>query len=165
MYVSCLVKRQTCLSFDLFFFFTYFITFKNCSYSVITYLGPLSTFSRTEGNHPCLEYRCQKALSSLSVILGGLHWVGFPNKPEEHSRTGEDLENNSRTKEIRLLDFHFYLFLVGLGLRCCGQAFSSCSEWGRSWSQCDGRSLRWLFLLQNTGTRRTGFGSCSTWAQ
>ena len=74
-----------------FYFFAYFITFKNCSYTVITYFGPLSTFSRTEGDR--LEYRCQKSLSSLFVILGGLHWAGFPNVRQLHTSLKNILEH------------------------------------------------------------------------
>ena len=36
---------------------------------------------------------------------------------------------------------------------------------GYSSLQCVGFSLRWLLLLWSTGSRRTGFSSCSTWAQ
>ena len=35
---------------------------------------------------------------------------------------------------------------------------------GYSSSQCVGFSLRWLFLLQNTGSRCVGFSSCSSQA-
>ena len=35
---------------------------------------------------------------------------------------------------------------------------------GYSWLRCAGFSLRWLLLLQSTGSRRMGFSSCSTWA-
>ena len=36
---------------------------------------------------------------------------------------------------------------------------------GYSSLRCVGFSLRWLLLLQGTGSRRTGFSSCGTWAQ
>ena len=36
---------------------------------------------------------------------------------------------------------------------------------GFSSLQCMGFSLRWLLLLQRTGSRHMGFGSCGTWAQ
>ena len=36
---------------------------------------------------------------------------------------------------------------------------------GYSSLRCAGFSLRWLLLLQSTGSRRTGFSSCGTWAQ
>ena len=79
MHISYSVERQRGLSFDLFFFFffAYFITFKNCSYSIFTYFGPSSTFSRREGNHPCLEYRCQRMPEQPLCNLGraALGWV------------------------------------------------------------------------------------------
>ena len=36
---------------------------------------------------------------------------------------------------------------------------------GYSSLQCVGFSLRWLFLLWSTGSRRVGFSSCNAWAQ
>ena len=35
---------------------------------------------------------------------------------------------------------------------------------GYSSLQCAGFSLRWLLLLQSTGSRRAGFSSCGSWA-
>ena len=61
----------------------------------------------------------------------------------------------------RIFLFYFiYLFLAALGVRCCAQAFSSCSDWGYSSLRCAGFSLRWLLLLRNTGSRQAGFSSC-----
>ena len=42
--------------------------------------------------------------------------------------------------------------MAALGLRCCAQAFSSCGERGL----LTGFSLRWLLLLQSTGSRSAG---------
>ena len=36
---------------------------------------------------------------------------------------------------------------------------------GGSSLRCMGFSLRWLLLLQSTGSRFAGFSSCGTWAQ
>ena len=36
---------------------------------------------------------------------------------------------------------------------------------GYSSLRCTGFSLRWLLLLQSTGSRRVGFSSCGSWAQ
>ena len=58
--------------------------------------------------------------------------------------------------------FIYFLFLAALGLFCCTRAFSSCSEQGYSSLQCAGVSLRWLLLLQSTGSRCTGFSSCGS---
>ena len=52
-----------------------------------------------------------------------------------------------------------------LGIRCFARAFSSCGEPGYSLLWCTGFSLQWLLLLRSTGSRRTGFSSCGTWAQ
>ena len=51
------------------------------------------------------------------------------------------------------------LSLVVLGLHCCVQAFSSCSEQGLLFI-----ALQRLLSLQRTGSRHTGFSHCSTWA-
>ena len=56
--------------------------------------------------------------------------------------------------------------MAALGLRCCVQAFSSCGEWGLLFVVVHGLlSLWWLPLLQGTGSRLTGFKSCSMRAQ
>ena len=56
-------------------------------------------------------------------------------------------------------------FLAALGLRCCAWAFSSCgASRGYSSLWCVGFSLRWLLLLQSTGSKHAGFSSCGTWA-
>ena len=57
-----------------------------------------------------------------------------------------------------------YLFLAALGLRCCARAFSSCGKQGLLFLQCVGFSLRWLLLLQSTGSRLMGFNSCGSQA-
>ena len=57
-----------------------------------------------------------------------------------------------------------YLFLAALGLCCCAWAFSSCGEWELLFVEGVGFSLRWLLLLQSTGSRRAGFSSCGAWA-
>ena len=51
------------------------------------------------------------------------------------------------------------LFLAALGLRCCAQAFSSCSEQGYSLLRCMGFSLPWLLLLRSMGSRHAAFSS------
>ena len=70
------------------------------------------------------------------------------------------------------LDF-FVVVLAALGLRCCVQAFSSCSKWGATLC-CGARALRvWASVvaahgLSSCGTwalERVGFSSCGTWAQ
>ena len=50
----------------------------------------------------------------------------------------------------------FFFFLAALGLRCCARAFSGCASGGYSSLRCAGFSLRWLLLLQSTGSRRAG---------
>ena len=52
------------------------------------------------------------------------------------------------------------LLLFVLGLHCCVGALAVVSR-GCSLLQCMGFSLWWLLLLQSTGSRQMGFGSCS----
>ena len=56
------------------------------------------------------------------------------------------------------------LFLAALGLHCCAGAFSSCGEAGLLFVAVRGFLLRWLLLLQSTGSRHAGFSSCGLWA-
>ena len=46
-----------------------------------------------------------------------------------------------------------HLFLAALGLHCCSQAFSSCSEQGLLFIAVRGFSLQWLLLLRSMGFR------------
>ena len=55
-----------------------------------------------------------------------------------------------------------YVCMAALGLRCCTQAFSVTASGGYSSLCCVDYSLRWLLLLQSTGSRCTGFSSCGT---
>ena len=53
------------------------------------------------------------------------------------------------------LDFYFFAE--------CGFSLAAASG-GYSSLRCAGFSLQWLLLLRSTGSRRTGFSSCGTWA-
>ena len=59
----------------------------------------------------------------------------------------------------------FFFLLVAPGLHCFVWAFSSCRKWGYSSLWCTGFSLQSLLLLTSPGSRCSGFGSGSTWAQ
>ena len=60
----------------------------------------------------------------------------------------------------------FILFLAALGLVCSAHGLSLVvASGGYSSLRCTGFSLRWLLLLQSTGSRRVGFSSCGTQAQ
>ena len=60
----------------------------------------------------------------------------------------------------------FYLVIgIALCLHCCLQIFSNCGEWGILFLAVHGPLLRWLLLLQSTGSRCVGFSNCSMWAQ
>ena len=60
--------------------------------------------------------------------------------------------------------FFFYFWLCWVFIAAHGLSLVVASG-GYSLLPCTGFSLRWLLLLQNTGSRHTGFSSCGTWAQ
>ena len=59
----------------------------------------------------------------------------------------------------------FFSFLADLGLRCCSRLSLVVMRQGYLLSQCSGFSLRWLLLLQRTGSRHAGFMSFRAWTQ
>ena len=58
--------------------------------------------------------------------------------------------------------FYFWLCWVFVAVRGLSLVVAS---GGYSSLRCAGFSLRWLLLLQSTGSRRMGFSSCSTWSR
>ena len=60
--------------------------------------------------------------------------------------------------------FIFIFGCIGSLLLCMGFSLVEGSG-GYSSLRCVGFSLRWLLLLQSTGSRRAGFSSCGTRAQ
>ena len=65
--------------------------------------------------------------------------------------------------------YKIYFIFDYSGSSLLHRRFSSCNELGLLFScgsLCStGFSLWWLLLLWNTGSRHTGFSSCSSWAQ
>ena len=47
---------------------------------------------------------------------------------------------------------YIFIYFVALGLGCCMQAFFSCGKEGLLSTWCAGFSLRWLLLMQSTGS-------------
>ena len=65
-----------------------------------------------------------------------------------------------------LIDLFIYLFFGCIGSSIAVRGLSLvAASWGYSLLRCEGFSLRWLLLLQSTGSRRAGFSSCGTCAQ
>ena len=62
------------------------------------------------------------------------------------------------------LFIYFYFWLHWVFVAAHGLSLVLASG-GYSWLQCVGLSLWWLLLLQSTGSRRAGFGSCGMWTQ
>ena len=60
-----------------------------------------------------------------------------------------------------------WVFVAVLGLSLVAALGLSlvAASGGYSSLRCADFSLRWLLLLQSTGSKRTGFSSCGTWAQ
>ena len=69
------------------------------------------------------------------------------------------------------LFYFFNLFILFIQFWLCWVFVAGCglslvaASGGYSPLQCTGFSLRWLLLLQSTGSRCVGFSSCDTWAQ
>ena len=65
--------------------------------------------------------------------------------------------------KINLFILFIYFWLCWVFVAAYGLSLVVASR-GYSSLQCMGFSLRWLFLLWSTGSRRTGFISCGSWA-
>ena len=63
---------------------------------------------------------------------------------------------------LHLFYFFIHLFLVVLGLHCCKQDFFRCGGRGLLFHWCSWLPHWWFLLLQSTGSRCTGFSSCSS---
>ena len=57
-----------------------------------------------------------------------------------------------------------YFWLGWVSVAACGLSLVAANG-GYSSLQCVGFLLRWFLFLRSTGSRRTGFSSCGTWAQ
>ena len=69
------------------------------------------------------------------------------------------------TNELTFKKKRFIYLLAVLGFPCCvGFSLIAANE-GYSSLRCAGFSLQWLLLSRNTGSRCSGFSSCSLWAQ
>ena len=65
---------------------------------------------------------------------------------------------------LNLFILFIYFWLCWVFVAACRLSLVAASG-GCSSLWCVGFSLRWLLLLWSTGSRRTGFSSCGTWAQ
>ena len=65
---------------------------------------------------------------------------------------------------LNLFVLFIYFWLRWVFVAAHGLSLAAASG-GCSSLRCVGFSLRWLLLLQSTGSRRAGFSSCGTWAQ
>ena len=78
------------------------------------------------------------------------------------AESGRDKERKL-TSPCKVLPFFFFwlrwVFVAVRGLSLVAASGGYCSL------RSVGFSLRWLLLLQSTGSRCMGFSSCSTWAQ
>ena len=63
-----------------------------------------------------------------------------------------------------LINLFIYLWLRWVFVAACGLSLVVVSG-DYSSLRCVGFSLQWFLLLRSTGSRRTGFSSCGTWAQ
>jgi len=82
-------------------------------------------------------------------------WQGWDLNPSSHSEIISLKKNNN---------LFICLILVALGLCCCTPAFYSCSEWGLLLVAAHRLLTAAASLVGSTGSRPTGFSSCSTQA-
>ena len=104
----------------------------------------------------------------IIIIPRHFKWIlpAPPPPPQPHKRQFffSRLENHFLGPNFFFLTYLFNLFIfgcVGSSLLCEGFPLVAASG-GYSSLRCAGFSLWWLLLLQSTGSRRTGFRSCST---
>ena len=79
-----------------------------------------------------------------------------------------DYEIKSAGLACRKIFLYIYLFIYLFWL--CWVFFAACglslvASGGYSSLQCTGFSVRWLLLLQSTGSSYAGFRSCGAWGQ
>jgi len=118
-------------------------------------------------NH--LPFRIPPLLSSTWRFYLPSSHPYFSTKLQPHS---DDIQTYLFSRETRLkspnypfwCDPAFTCLLAALGLRCFVRVFSSFGEQGLSSLWCMG-SLQGLLFLWSTGSRWSGFSSCSTQAQ
>ena len=139
--------------------------------------GPLTIAASLVAEHR-LQMRRLSNCGSRAQLLRGMWDLPRPGLgPVSPALAGRFLTTAPAGKSLpvslkevisyKKINLFIYLFQAALGLRCCTWAFSSCGERGRGYSLlwCAGFSLRWLLLLQSTGSRCAGFSSCGMWAQ
>ena len=68
-----------------------------------------------------------------------------------------------KTLLLFIFKIFIYFWLCWVFIAACGLSLVAASK-GYSSLQCVGFSLRWLLLLQSTGSRNVGFSSCGMWA-
>ena len=94
------------------------------------------------------------------------YWSYFRKRNGSTVLYDEGARNSSWLSPALLRVFFFsflkkiYLFMAVLGLRCCTQAFSRCSEWGLLFVAVRRLLTAVASLLPSTSSRHLGFISC-----
>ena len=101
---------------------------------------------------------------AVPSLLSG--WQKSSHPSRLLSNPAHSVSRVNLTLLVRFFNFIYFIYFWlhwvfvaarGLSLVAASRGYSSL--------QCVGFSLRWLLLLQSTGSRRTGFSSCGTRAQ
>ena len=87
-----------------------------------------------------------------------LHYGFLPIKSHKFIIVSFFLNNFFSHKFI----YFIYLFLAALGLRCCAQAFSSCSERGLLFVAVHGLLIAVASLVAEHGLQAHGLSSCGS---
>ena len=111
----------------------------------------------------------QHVSSTLEAFIRtNVNWINHNPGSMTHTHQGS---MHGLFKKIFLKGYHFFIFYLFFIFGCVGVFIAACglsavvASGGYSLLRCAGFSLQWLLLLRSTGSRRTGFSSCSTWAQ
>ena len=151
-------------------------------FSLVAARGLLSSFGARApermGSVVCSTQVLSLRHASSVVVAHGLScpttggilvpWTG-PNPRLLHCKVDSlplDHQGSPSTYSFFFLRFYLFIYfwLRWVFTAACGLSLVAASR-GCSLLWCTGFSLRWLLLLWSTGSRRTGFSSCGTWAQ
>ena len=114
-----------------------------------------------------------KAMNWKSSVFSSGYLMHTPSlhSPQNYSTRGSswvfplNFNKSIFTNELTFKKKRFIYLLAVLGFPCCvGFSLIAANE-GYSSLRCAGFSLQWLLLSRNTGSRCSGFSSCSLWAQ
>ena len=101
---------------------------------------------------------------SCSAACGIFPDQGSNPCPLHRQADSQPLRHQGSPSFSFFMNLFIYFWLPWVFVAVCGLSLVVASG-GYSLLRCAGFLLRWLLLLRSTGSRRSGFSSCGTWAQ